>query len=279
MTRILIVLTAFTAMFWNLENFFDFREGKSSKHRFYSKCEAVCKEIFRVEDSFGELPDVVAFAEIENSFVLRALLRSTLLCKTDYGFVHYDSPDHRGIDCALLYRKSKLTLTGSKPCHIIDSSGAVLRTRDILLASFEDCHGRRTDILVNHHPSQIGGKTLPRKLAKARMQALCDSLAAYGGTIVSLGDFNEGPGWQCLGMKELPNEGSIPGSIRFNGQWELIDRCYVSADREARMEVLADPALTVPDRVHGGQKPRRSAQGPRYLGGVSDHYPIIVQVK
>lgn len=279
MKRIIIIISAFWAMFWNLENFFDFREGKNSKHRFYSKCEAVCKEIFRVEETYGELPDVIGFAEIENSFVLRQLLYSTLLGKTDYGLVHYDSPDHRGIDCGLLYRKSKLILTGSKPCHIVDSSGTVLRTRDILLADFEDSDGRRIDILVNHHPSQIGGKTLPRMFAKARMQALCDSLAAFGGIIISLGDFNEGPGWQCRGMKDLSQDLRNQGSIRFNGQWELIDRCYVSEICNARMEVFADPALTVPDKVHGGLKPRRSAQGPRYLGGVSDHYPIIVQVK
>lgn len=279
MKRILIILSALTAMFWNLENFFDFREGKNSKQRFYSKCEAVSKEIFRIEEEYGELPDVIGFAEIENSFVLKQLLSSTLLGKTDYAPVHYESPDLRGIDCGLLYRKSKLILLEAKPCHIVDSSGTVLRTRDILLASFEDCSGRRIDVLVNHHPSQIGGKTLPRMLAKARMQYLCDSLAAFGGTIVSLGDFNEGPGWKCPGMKDLSEELTRQGSIRYNGQWELIDRCYVSESCQARMEVFADPAYTVPDKVHGGRKPRRSAQGPRYIGGVSDHYPIIVQVK
>lgn len=270
----IIVLTGVSVMFWNLENFFDFRNGNSSKHRFYSKCEAVCKEIFRIEDRYGELPDLIGLAEVENEFVINQLLRSTLLCKAGYSLIHYDSPDHRGIDCALLYRSSSLELLDSKPCHIYDSSGTVLNTRDILLASFKASDGKRIDILVNHHPSQIGGKNLPRMLAKSRMQSICDSLSVYGGTIISIGDFNEGPGWQCHGLRDLSEPGQA--SIRYNGEWELIDRCYVSESSSARMEVVADPALTVHDNVHGGEKPRRTSQGPRYLGGVSDHYPIMV---
>lgn len=279
--KALMTVATIIGMFWNLENFFDFREGATSKHRFYAKCEAVAKELFRVEDIYGVLPDFVGVAEVENSFVVGQLLKSTLLSKTDYAMVHYDSPDHRGIDCALLYRKSKLKLFASKPCHIVDSLGNILPTRDILLASFITRSGERLDILVNHHPSQIGGKTLSRQYAKARMQSICDSLSAFGGTTVSIGDFNEGPSWECRGMKDLSVElagRQVQGTIRFNGRWELIDRCFVNEGKEARMEVFSDSALSIPDSVHGGLKPRRTAQGPKYLGGVSDHYPILVML-
>ncbi len=284
--KTLLTIVSLMGMFWNLENFYDYREGASAKGRFYAKCDAVSKELFRVEDLYGALPDFVGMSEVENSFVVRQLLRSTLLCKTDYAPVHYDSEDHRGMDCALIYRKERLTLISSKPCHVLDSAGTVLATRDILLASFLTESGDRLDVLVNHHPSRIGGKTLPRQYAKCRMQALCDSLSSFGGTIVSIGDFNEGPGWVCRGMEDLSRvlseslgERNIPcGSIRFNGQWELIDRCFVSVGTEARMEVLADPALSVPDTVHGGLKPRRTSQGPKYTAGVSDHYPILVML-
>ena len=128
------------AVFWNLENFFDYRSEAAQEYwtrgRFYSKCDAVAKTLMLVADRHGRLPDIVGFAEIENAFVLRSIVSSTLLRKAGYGIVHYDSPDHRGIDCGLLYRRQSLELTGSSPIHVHDSSGAVMATRDILLAEF-----------------------------------------------------------------------------------------------------------------------------------------------
>lgn len=277
MKNVIIGMLAFTVVFWNLENFMDCRKA-GRKYSFYRKCEAVCKEIFRMEDELGDLPDAVGFAEVEDSFVVWSLLKTTLLRKTPYSFIHYDSPDHRGIDCVLLYRRDRLRLLNSKPNHVCDSLGRVMATRDILLGSFETRDSARVDILVNHHPSQIGGKTEGRNAAKACMQRLCDSLASFSGTIVSIGDFNEGPGWKCGGMKDLSENSIGSGSIRFNGEWELIDRCYTDTFTEGRMRVFDDSVLTEPDSVHGGEKPRRTAIGPRYNGGVSDHYPIVVEL-
>ena len=278
MRNFIVWIFAVTVVFWNLENFLDYRHG-GQKDRFYRKCEAVCKEIFRMEESLGDLPDAIGLAEVEDSFVVWSLLRSTLLRKTPYSFIHYDSPDHRGIDCVLLYRRDRLFPLGSKACHIYDSQGRVIATRDILLGSFMTTEGRRVDILVNHHPSMIGGKKEGRDAAKSRMQHLCDSLSGFGGTIVSIGDFNEGPGWECRGMKDLSEGLGGQGSIKFNGEWELIDRCYVNSWARGTMKVFNDSALTEKDSTHGGEKPRRTAVGPRYTGGVSDHYPIIAEVE
>ncbi|MBQ9475662.1 MAG: hypothetical protein IJU69_05360 [Bacteroidales bacterium] len=57
----------------------------------------------------------------------------------------------------------------------------------------------------------------------------------------------------------------------------MIDRCYVTDTLNARMQVFAPDILTVKDNAHGGIKPRRTNSGPRYLGGISDHFPIIVR--
>ncbi len=197
-------------MFWNVENFFDWRNDSTTvsdaefsaqgeRHwtwkRFQAKANAFAKALLWVEGETGRLPDVVGLAEVENAFVLRQVLQKTALRKLDYRYVHYDSPDRRGIDVALLYRSSRLELLDSKPCHLY-AADSLLATRDILLCVFRrivpvppsvfpgassvisDTHsavpGTPTVIpgltgnlpegrdgvfavLVNHHPSKYGG--------------------------------------------------------------------------------------------------------------------------
>ena len=205
-------------MFWNVENFFDYRsENKPqywTKRRFQAKCDAVAKTLLRVADRYGRLPDAVGFAEVENAFVLRRLLSETALRKLDYRIVHYDSPDHRGIDCALLCRRSTLPLRGSAPKHVPDSAGGVMATRDILLAEFDSLA-----ILVNHHPSQLGGKADRRELALARLRALTDSLHAAGQRrTLAVGDFNQDL-WQGV-PDQVGDDGKKGGTLKYNGRWE-----------------------------------------------------------
>lgn len=255
-------------MFWNVENFFDYRSPSRpeglTRGRFYRKCNALSKMVLRFADRFGTLPDVVALAEVENRSVLRSLVGTTLLRKLDYETVHYDSPDHRGIDCALLYRRSTLTLHASRPVHVRDSAGLVLPTRDVLLADFGDWA-----LAVNHHPSKIGGKTGRRQAAFATMLAAVDSLLDAGiPAVVSVGDFND----------SLWGEGS-GGTIKFNGDWEKIDGFFLFGDGIAVEEqVFCEKELLEEDRSFGGEKPRRTFVGPRYNGGVSDHLPIVLTI-
>ena len=253
-------------MFWNVENFFDFRsENKPqywTKRRFYRKCDAIAKTLLRVADRYGRLPDAVGFAEVENAYVMRQLCSATALRKLDYTLVHYESPDHRGIDCALLCRRSTLPLLRSAPKHVPDSAGGILATRDILLAEFDSLA-----ILVNHHPSQLGGKDSPRQAARARLRELTDSLHAAGvRRTLAIGDFNE----------DLWTNGAPGGgTIKYNGGWEKIDGGFAEGFSRVREEVFADPPLLVPDAAFGGRKPRRTFVGPRYTGGVSDHLPVV----
>ena len=113
-------------MFWNMENFYDYIDQNTggsdnefssmgprhwTKKRFYRKCDDTAKTIFWIADKYGRMPDVIGLAEVENRGVLTKLLSSTLLRKFDYGVVHHESEDRRGIDVALLYRKSSMTLS------------------------------------------------------------------------------------------------------------------------------------------------------------------------
>lgn len=254
-------------VFWNLENHFDYRsEGKPqylTKKRFYAKSGAFSKIILSIAQDHGRLPDAIGLCEIENRFAVRSLVTSTLLAKLDYRILHFESPDHRGIDCALLYRGSRMKLQNAFPRHIIDSTGSIVETRDILVAQFEGI-----DILVNHHPSQIGGKVDRRALAQQTLKTLFDSLRTEGSErVLAIGDFNE---------QLWPQ--SSQGTLKYNGRWEKIDGYFAAGKLEVGESVYNHPSLLTEDSKFGGHKPLRTFVGPRYQGGVSDHLPLVLEV-
>jgi hypothetical protein len=306
-------------LFWNLENFFDYRDqgtsesdaefsGRGLRHwtkkRFLTKCNAVAKTLLWTAGQTGRMPDVVAVAEVENRFVLKQLLRETALRKQPWGIVHYESPDHRGIDVGLLWRTDRWDTVCTRACHVFGPDGAVLPTRDILLVQLQRRAAPapavdRWAILVNHHPSKYGGASSAwrRESAVDRLRELCDSLRAAGWSrIVATGDFNDtadAPLFQRLDALEnlaLPLAARGQGTIRFNGRWELIDLFFLSnvpapassglasPGSAARMTILHPPFLTERDKTHSGEKPRRTYIGPRYNGGVSDHRPIHLRL-
>lgn len=287
-------------LFWNVENFFDSRadttraedaafsaggERHWGRKRFRTKCQAVAKTILWAASEKGGLPDIIGLAEVENTFVLRQLIQTTALRKLDYQLVHFDSPDPRGIDVALLYRSSRLRLESAQPCHLYAADSSVIPTRDILLAHLLG-PGGDISVLVNHHPSKFGGTNVSqprRKIAVERLRQLADSLTSLGRqNLVAMGDFNDTPDnplYQQLEpllvnlAKPLHHQGK--GSIKYDGRWELIDLFFVSASLlPARMEILQVPFLQTRDTGHAGTKPLRTYVGPRYQGGVSDHCPI-----
>lgn len=290
-------------MFWNLENYFDYRNDSTStsdaefssrgarhwtKRRFYAKTNAVAKTILWAAGQNGGLPDVVGVAEVENAFVLRRLVQATALHKTDYRIVHFDSPDPRGIDVALLYRSSRLSLLEARPCHIYTEHG-VLPGRDILLCRFVTAEGEQElTVLVNHHPSKYGGAAAePRRAAAiGRLAHLADSLLEAGHVrLVAMGDMNDTPDNPLYGRIPLRNlalehHRHGEGTIKFDGAWEMIDMFFVSDSLpQADMSILRVPFLQAPDATHGGTKPLRTYSGPRYLGGVSDHCPVWLSVR
>lgn len=279
----MLKILAIIVCFWNVENFFapeEFPDHAWSKTRFYTKCNAVAKTLLLSADELGGLPDIVGFAEVGDASVMKALLGSTPLRKLDYSFVHYDSPDRRGIDCALLYRRSRLRLLNSKPCHLYDSTGVVMSTRDILLAVLVGReNGDTLAVLVNHHPSKVGsGSDGRRRIAMDRLRYLADSLQAAGvSRIIAVGDFNDAV-VPAAGVERQSRNQAPPGTIKFQGKWEQIDGCPLLEGLRAEERIFAPPCLLSRDS-YGGEKPRRTFSGPRYLGGVSDHLPVIYLIE
>lgn len=266
-------------VFWNVENFFDPESPQRPKYwtrkRFYTKCDAIAKILLLISEQYGRHPDIIGLAEVENRRVLNALRSSTVLRKLGYEIVQFESADRRGIDCALLYRRERLSLRSSKPAHIYDSLAQLIPTRDILLAEFEEL-----SVLVNHHPSKIGGKSERRQLAMKRMTQLADSLCQFSRMpVLAVGDFNEHL-WDCGGIdiKGSRETGAAQGTIKFNGSWEKIDGYFAFGEIAVNESIFAHPLLLCEDRAFGGLKPRRSFVGPRYNAGISDHLPVVLVV-
>ena len=289
------------AMFWNLENFFDWTDqgtGESdaefssygkrhwTRKRFYTKCDAVSKTIFHIGDLYGKLPDVIGFAEIENRGVLEKLCSSTLLRKCGYKIIHFDSSDRRGIDVAFLYRTTCYNHL-STSLRTPETDGKKLQTRDMLHVSLKDLQTDEIyDYIVCHHPSKFGGEesSIPKRLAAmTALKEMCDSLGNRN--IIVMGDFNDVPSAAQFDMLDniLVNKSDSlhaagRGTIRYEGKWDLIDMFLVSSNIEGHsvMDIPEVPFLMTRESRHAGEKPLRTYSGPRYLGGVSDHLPVVL---
>ena len=166
-------------------------------------------------------PTFIGGAEIENRGVLEDLIKQPKLISYDYGIVHYDSPDKRGIDVALLYQKKHFRVTSSiniplliyknqegktdskdvgdvltQDKAVADKNTNRVYTRDqLLVTGFLD--GEEINIIVNHWPSRSGGekKSSPfREAAGALNRKIIDSLVKINpnAKIITMGDLNDG---------------------------------------------------------------------------------------
>ena len=291
-------------MFWNVENFFDYVDGgtgqsdrefssRGSRHwtkrKFQAKCDAIAKSVLWIGDSYGRMPDVIGLAEVENRGVLWKLLNNTLLRKYDYKIVHYDSGDRRGIDVALLYRGSIFRKV-SHSLTVPEYEGELMATRDMLQVYLEDITGQKINAIVCHHPSKYGGSAesdARRSAAMNTLKEICDSLSMVnpGVPIVAMGDFNDTPDGKQFSLVEevLSNKAAElfekgQGTIRYQGNWELIDMFLVSENLSgnSQMHIVQVPFLMTYEKKYPGFKPFRTYSGPRYIGGVSDHCPVVL---
>ena len=296
-------------MFWNLENCFDPADDPAVRDEEFTpagerhwtwnklnrKLNGVAKVIVAARDTYGDYPALVGLCEVENAAVLRKLVSIKMMAKLGYGWVHRDSPDARGIDVALLFRKSRFRplVVRAVPVPTDPPTRDILYVKGLL-------DGEPVHILVNHWPSKLGGSagTARRLAAAATFRACIDSLDAAGGsreTVIIMGDFNATPAEidQALAVfqKSLPGFENLAsplaaageGSIKYRGTWELIDQFWIResnpAEAPPRMSVFRPPFLLEPDAGYTGEKPRRTWSGPRYKGGLSDHLPVVLHKK
>ena len=97
------------------------------------------------------------------------MVASEYLKNKGYDFIHFDSPDERGIDTAMLYRTKYFTVTHSEAItlHLVNEDGVRDYTRDILHIE-GDLEKEKVHILINHWPSRRAGN---QKTSKKRIEA------------------------------------------------------------------------------------------------------------
>lgn len=315
----------YSIAFYNLENLYDTLDDplKFDDDRTPKGKDRWTEEIYRkkinnmafaisqiaVEEAFAP-PVILGVCEIENREVLEDLITHPLLQPFDYGFIHYDSPDLRGIDVALLYRKEHFHPINSLTHELIledpDIPGKRVYTRDQLVVS-GTLDGEQIDLIVNHWPSRSGGeKSSGPKREKAALLNLkiIDSLQRINpyAKIISMGDFNDDPNSKSfrkiLKPKSNKNEVTLKefynpmmpmfkqgiGSLAYRDGWNLFDQILIS---QALLEKntsaytffkagIYNPSfLTTSSGQYKGY-PFRSFGSNGFTNGYSDHFPVYI---
>ncbi|MFZ4400193.1 MAG: endonuclease/exonuclease/phosphatase family protein [Bacteroidales bacterium] len=311
-------------MFYNLENFFDTRNDSITldddytsfgmKHWGREKYNTKLNNTYKVIASVGgwEPPEIIGVCEVENKWVVSEIASGTPLRKFNYKYIHYDSPDSRGIDVALLYRPDKFTPVFHRPIRIIFPFDTAARTRDILYVKGLSTTKDTLHLFVNHFPSKFGGAmiTIPkRNYVASFLRSKVDSILAINpdANIIIMGDFNDEPSDESILkslnakcdtndvrnadlfnlMCNLKSTEKI-GSNKFREQWSLIDQMIVSASlaknkqkwhvKNYRAYIFKAKYLLQADDTYMGVRTFRTYNGARYTGGYSDHLPVYMDL-
>lgn len=307
--------------FWNLENFFDpfvdstrayneFTENGGqhwTKTRFYNKRNNIYKAILSFS---GSQPiGIMGVCEVENEFVLNAVFAQTPLKRFNYRWVHYEGPDRRGIDPAIIYSKDKFQLIYSEAIPFYNPNDTAMVSRDILYAKFFDYRSDTIHCFVNHWPSKYRGEletAEARNCAAGIVRRKVDSIVAVipEAKIIIMGDFNDTPESPCirevLGAKHhseatendlLVNlfargeDLGFKGTLKHQDSWSIFDQIIVTKTlinsnslhcTSSDAQIIHDPMLLTEDATYHGVKLNRTYLGPRYLGGFSDHLPVVL---
>ena len=292
-----------TVGFWNVENLFDLENNPNKNDDEFSigGRKNVDQEIYDLKlkhcsEVLSDLNvDVLGLCEVENLVVLNDL--NIAYPGRDYRIIHYESPDNRGIDNALLYDPDRFSIISSKPILNKLKNGG--NTRDILYVE-GDYQGRRLHLFVNHWPSNYGGreKSIPKRKSTAEliikeieMLQKSDEFAE----IILLGDFNENPDEQNIKllekigltslMKPMIGKSNI-GTYVYRGKDYLYDQIIVNdqLQDDKNLVVINDSVyiLDLPKyrQQEGNYKhyPFRFWAGNRLLGGYSDHLAVKVKI-
>ncbi|MGL5913465.1 MAG: endonuclease/exonuclease/phosphatase family protein [Bacteroidales bacterium] len=314
--------------FYNLENLFDtiksintndydfLPEGKNmwNTERYQHKLlnmASVIREICTEISPLGSA--ILGVAEVENRAVLEDLIATPPLSEIDYGIVHYDSPDARGIDVAMLYQKGRFEVLGTRSARLAVADMPNFRTRDQLVVSGL-LDGDLVHIIVVHWPSRYRGekRSAPLRLAAAELSlSIVDSLykADPSAKIILMGDMNDDPNNHSLtkvlkaklNPKDVKKKGLYNpmyklfedgiGTLAWNNAWNLFDQIIISkpllvGNKKSdgyqfyQAKVFNENFLKQQEGRYAGTPFRTFSRGV-FLGGYSDHFPsyIILQKK
>jgi len=305
-----------TMMWWNVENLFDTvddpltrdseftPEGKKrwTEKKLLLKCMRISHIVKVAALKTGGYPEILAFAEVENLNVFKKLL--SFLPDNSYKTAYHASNDPRGIDIALAYDAEKIRLLRTLSYRV---NLRERNTRDITLYSFtaDNCP---FFLLVNHWPSRSLDQAWsePFRLQAAQTaKTIIDSLRKIStdADIVVMGDFNDDPGDKSIqeilhatterdafsrkSIGKLFNfwtKSREKGSCYFRSRWFQFDQVMVSSG------LFDDRGLSVPEDAFScfhirhmekgsNRRPYATYKGQKYLGGYSDHFPLLFQAE
>lgn len=310
--------------FYNVENLFDtldtpdkFDEDFTPAGQYnynsaiyWDKQDRLAEVISKMGSETPDGPAVLGVAEVENRAVLEDLVKREAIKARNYQIVHYESPDERGIDVALLYNPRYFKVTASKPIKMSPANpdGSVNNTRDILLVSglFK---GESFHFMVNHWPSRRGGEasTSPmREQCAAECKRLSDSiqLADPKAKVVVMGDLNDDPINKSMTEKLQANGKAAKvadkgffnpwmdffkkgdGTMAYQDAWSLFDQIVISKsmleDKSGNFyyygaKILKEPFMYQTTGQYKGY-PLRTFSGNEYLYGYSDHFPTYIYI-
>lgn len=314
-----------TVAFYNLENLFDYQddpftydndrtpEGKDrwTQAKYQAKLANMATVLSQIgKELSASSPALIGLCEIENRRVLEDLLNQPALKDHTYGIVHYDSPDRRGIDVALLYKKNIFIPThhSKHPLLLYDLADGERRiyTRDqLLVKGYLD--GDMVYLMVNHWPSRSGGeeKSRYKRIRAAQLSKhLIDSIFSTDpyAKIISMGDLNDDPTSASVKkvlkpkasrsqtslkglynpMEQLFRDGH--GTLAWRDRWNLFDQMLVSKElivpdyksyRLYKAGIFNKRYLTHTSGRYKGY-PLRSLSNGKFTGGYSDHFPVYL---
>lgn len=311
----------YNVLFYNVENYFDIEDdpntvdeeflpkGKKNwnKYRMFEKNNQVGKVI---SSSGGwDIPVVIGLAEVESKQVGDLLTKASPLKDLNYGYLHQESQDRRGIDVMLLYRKDYYTPIATHFYPVDYPVDSTFKSRDILYSkgvlAKDTLH-----VFVNHWPSKYGGAmaTVPlREAAALTLKVRTDSILSLDpmAKIIIMGDLNDAahePSLiKALGVvryeEPLPDNALVnlswpiidahKGSHKYKGVWDVIDHIIVSKGllegvglqtKPDGMSVVELDYLLEDDDRYLGTQPKRTYKGYTYHGGYSDHLPVLLEL-
>lgn len=307
--------------FYNVENLFDTEDdvnnpgddeylpdgpNKWTQDKYEKKLDNIAKVISRLGRDYTPAgPAILGVAEVENRRVLEDLVKNPQIANVGYEIVHYESPDWRGIDVALIYNPKLFRVTNSVAHPYVLPENPDFRTRDLLVVS-----GMLADeplhVIVGHWPSRFGGgKSSPLREQAARITlSLVDSLQAINpdAKVVIMGDFNDDPNNKStrvvLNAKKFPSEvkplglyntmwklyDQGIGSLAYQGKWNLFDQIIISESLLSanpttlkfwKAEVFNKDFLITSEGKRKGY-PFRTFDGNNFINGYSDHLPTMI---
>lgn len=313
---------SFTIVFYNVENLFDtlddplteddeFTPGSEknwSTERYQKKLEDISKVLSSINKK--ELPEIIGLCEVENRKVLEDLVKTGKLRKKDYGIVHKDSPDTRGIDVALLYRKDEFKSVSHKAIPVVFRFDSTLKTRDILYVKGKASVSGILHIFVNHWSSRREGQQQTERkriFSSVVLRKAVDSILNFEpeAKIIIMGDFNDEPTNMSLhsvlnatNKRKNANSRDLynlmydkhnfenTGTYSYKGNWNMLDNLIVSqsviTDKNnyhvdyTGGKIYRDDWMMYDNPKIGELTPNKTYGGNMYFGGVSDHLPVFM---